>query len=134
MDIGKRLKKIRLKRNLSLRELGKRAHISHSFIADIESGRSKPSIDTLKSLANALNVTISELTGEKDYIEDNVIKSQEIIAKAISDDPELLEFWQELIKRDDLQLLFKQVKDLDPDTIKRIIRYIKIVEDEEANM
>ncbi|GAW28552.1 helix-turn-helix domain-containing protein [Carboxydocella sp. ULO1] len=64
MDIGKRLKAIRLSKNMSLRELGKAAHVSHSFIADIEAGRSRPSVDTLAALAKALNVTIAELTGD----------------------------------------------------------------------
>lgn len=38
----------------------------------------------------------------------------------------------ELTKREDLQLLFKQVKPLSKDSIKQIIKYIKIVEDEKA--
>ncbi len=60
-DIGARLKKIRTDKGLSLRELAKHAHISHSFIADIETGRSKPSIDTLEALATALDVSLSAL-------------------------------------------------------------------------
>ena len=40
------------------------AHVSHSFIKDIESGRSNPSIDTAKSLAKALGVSLTALTGD----------------------------------------------------------------------
>lgn len=63
-EVGVRLKHLREAKKLSLRELGKMAHVSHSFIADIESGRSNPSLDTLKSLAKALNVSIVDLTGD----------------------------------------------------------------------
>jgi len=53
------------------------------------------------------------------------------IVEAIQDDKELLEFWEELSKREDLKLLFKQVRPLDSDSIRRIIRVIKAIEDEE---
>lgn len=54
------------------------------------------------------------------------------IKNAVSDDPELLSFWQDLSQREDLKTLFKQSKDMSPEAIKRIIKYIKMVEDEEA--
>lgn len=63
-DLGVRLKQLRESKGYSLRELGKIAHVSHSFIADIESGRSKPSVDTLISLSKALGVSVSEITGD----------------------------------------------------------------------
>jgi len=63
-DLGARLKYIRKKKNLSLRALGKSAYVSHSFIADIEAGRSNPSLDTLRALARTLGVSISEITGD----------------------------------------------------------------------
>jgi len=63
-DIGDRLKRLRESKRLSLRALGKAAHVSHSFIADIEAGRSKPSLDTLTALARALGVSISDITGD----------------------------------------------------------------------
>lgn len=62
--LGTRLKKLRQQRGLSLRELAKLAHMSHSFIADIEAGRSTPSLDTLQALAKALNIPVSILIGE----------------------------------------------------------------------
>jgi transcriptional regulator with XRE-family HTH domain len=63
-DIGNRLKRLRKNKKFSLRALGKAAHVSHSFIADIEAGRSKPSLDTLMALARALGVSISDITGD----------------------------------------------------------------------
>lgn len=40
--------------------------MSHSFIADIEAGRSKPSLDTLLGLARALGVSVTDITGDAD--------------------------------------------------------------------
>ncbi len=54
------------------------------------------------------------------------------IKNAVSDDPELFEFWERLSQRDDLKMLMRQVRDLPPKEVKRIIRLIKAVEDEEA--
>ena len=68
---------------------------------------------------------------KKRYLETEPSPEQKIRA-AVSDDPELLAFWQELSEREDLQTLFRQTKDLSPEAIKRVIRYIKMVEDEEA--
>lgn len=69
-NIGPRLKQIRERKGLSLRALAKLAHVSHSFIADIEAGRSKPSIDTLQSLAKALGVSLNELVDINDLPDD----------------------------------------------------------------
>lgn len=72
--VGARIKQIRNAKKLSLRELGRLAHVSHSFIADIESGRSNPSLDTLASIANALGVPIEQLVSSKE--DDFVAKAQ----------------------------------------------------------
>ena len=73
-----------------------------------------------------------DLYEKKDKELDILKDKQQRVESAISDDPELLNFWQELKHREDLQLLLKQVRPLPPDAIKRIIKYIKMVEDEES--
>lgn len=62
-DIGKRIRELRTKQGLTLRELGSMADLSHGFIADIEKGRKKPSIDAGKALAEALGVSAAWLMG-----------------------------------------------------------------------
>jgi len=137
-EFGKYLRELRQKRNLTIRQIELMSGVSNAYLSQIENGkRGIPSPEILKKLSQALKVPYEELmaaAGYLDEIEQNNIVAEQKIAEAIADDPELLEFWQDLLKRDDLQLLFKQVRELPPDTIKRIIRYIKIVEDEEANM
>jgi transcriptional regulator with XRE-family HTH domain len=77
--LGKRLKKIREERGLTLRELGKLSHVSHSFIADIEADRSNPSINTLASLAETLGVDSNyflESTNEESKVIYNEIENK----------------------------------------------------------
>jgi len=137
VNIGEYIKKIREEKGLSINQLALYSDVSAAHISRIERGLREPSPEILKKLSQALKVPYEELmaaAGYLDEIEQNNIVAEQKIAEAIADDPELLEFWEELTKRDDLQLLFKQVRDLSPQTIKRIIKYIKIVEDEEADM
>ena len=64
--IGDRLKQLRLEKKLTLRELGRLMNNSHSFISDIESGRSDPSVQTLNALADVLGTTTDYLLGRTD--------------------------------------------------------------------
>lgn len=64
MALGTKLRALRTERGLSLRELGRATHLSHSFIADIEAGRCSASIDTMKALAKALGVDLVRLLDE----------------------------------------------------------------------
>jgi transcriptional regulator with XRE-family HTH domain len=54
--IGAILRQLRKERSFSLRKLSQMTGISHSFICDVEHGRSNPSIDNLQILASALGV------------------------------------------------------------------------------
>lgn len=65
MSVGERIKALRQERKLTLRELSQKADISISFLSDIENGRSNPSLERLKAIAEALNTTVSYLLGEE---------------------------------------------------------------------
>lgn len=60
-NLGTRLRDIRLKSGLTLRELARRADVSPSFISQIENGKSQPSVATLYNFSRLLNVTVDEL-------------------------------------------------------------------------
>lgn len=126
--LGDRLRALRENLKLSQVELAKILSVANSTISQWEANNRTPDPATLQRLADFFGCSVDYLLGRTN---DPQTPEQKIEA-AISDDPELLEFWKELVKRDDLQLLFKQVKPLSPSTIKRIIRYIKMVEDEEV--
>lgn len=60
-NFGTRLKKFRQNAGLSLRELARRADVSPSLVSQIENGKSHPSVSTLYSFAQLLNVSVDEL-------------------------------------------------------------------------
>lgn len=59
MNVSTTLKKLRKENKLTLKELSLKSGVSVSFISDIENMRRNPSIETLESLAKALNVSIN---------------------------------------------------------------------------
>jgi len=59
--LGARIREIREKRNLALRELARRAGVSPSYLSEIESGRRSPSETVLEALAGELGVNPKEL-------------------------------------------------------------------------
>lgn len=61
MDLGNRLKSIRKAKGLSLKQLSNstKEKISVSFLSDIENNRSKPSLESLKNIADTLNTPVS---------------------------------------------------------------------------
>ena len=60
-SLGQRLRELRDRADLSLRELAKRIGISSAFLSDIELGRRFPSEEILGKLAGALNVAPEDL-------------------------------------------------------------------------
>ncbi|MFM6974179.1 MAG: helix-turn-helix domain-containing protein [Agromyces sp.] len=65
-SVGKRLKSHRLSNGMSLREMAREAGVSASFLSQIENGKSQPSVATLFSLAQILNVRIDDLFDASD--------------------------------------------------------------------
>jgi transcriptional regulator with XRE-family HTH domain len=64
--LGARLKEVRQRAGMSLRELGRQADVSPSFVSQIENGRSQPSVATLYTFARLLNVSIDELFDQRE--------------------------------------------------------------------
>lgn len=67
MKLSAKLRELRTKNKLTLKELSERSGISISFISDIENGRRNPSIEKLKSLANALGVSADEFLKDSSF-------------------------------------------------------------------
>lgn len=63
--IGERLKKLRTNGHLSVRDLASRVGVSASFIYQLEQDKVSPSFSTLRSIAGALNTSVSVLAGDE---------------------------------------------------------------------
>lgn len=59
--IGIKIRILRTKLKLSQEKLAELADLSKTSISTIERGESKPSIETLEKIANALNIELKEL-------------------------------------------------------------------------
>lgn len=123
---SQRLRQLREEKGLLQKDVAKILGITPSAYGYYEQGKREPSMEVLKKLSDFFNVSIDYLLGRTD-----IRSPVDEITEAVSDDPELLEFWNELKEREDLKLLFKQTKKLSPKDIKQIIRIIKAIEDEE---
>lgn len=66
MDIGIKIKKIRILQNLTLQELSEKCGCSKSMLSKIENSAANPSIATLSKIAKALQIKMSVLLDEED--------------------------------------------------------------------
>jgi transcriptional regulator with XRE-family HTH domain len=60
-ELGPRLRAIRLRRGISLRELARRLDLSPSAISQIETGKMQPSVRTLYAFVSEFGVTVDEV-------------------------------------------------------------------------
>jgi transcriptional regulator with XRE-family HTH domain len=60
LDVGRRLREIRMGRGLSIRALAEASQLNVNTLSLIENGRTSPSVSTLQLIAQTLQVPISE--------------------------------------------------------------------------
>ncbi len=159
MILGDRIRQLRVKNNLTQKEFGKLFNVAKNTISQYENSVSIPDIEMQIKISNKFNVSLDWLNGltniSKPYgfvCDDNTLyqsmmdgenssceympsdigkETVKNITDAIKDRPELLEFWNQIVQREDLQLMFKQTKRLTPESIRKIVEVIKIIEDGE---
>ena len=64
MDIGAKLKMLRIKNGLTLEELANRSELTKGFLSQVERNLTSPSIATLEDILEALGTTLSEFFAE----------------------------------------------------------------------
>ena len=65
--LGKRLKELRVEKNLSQNALAEIIETNNSSVCDWECGRTEPSLDTVIKLCEFFDVTADYLLGISDY-------------------------------------------------------------------
>ena len=78
VDVGKRIKNARKIAGLTQKQLAHNIHMSQSYLANIENNVYNPSIDTLRLIAEALNVDIAEFLGNGITIQETGLANDEI--------------------------------------------------------
>jgi len=127
--LAEKIKVLRVMKGLTQEELAKYLHVNRATLANWETGRTTPDYEAVKHLADFFDVSIDYLFGRSD---DPRFPDLSQVDDALKETPELLDFWRELKEREDLQLLFKQARDLSPESIRRAVQVIKLIEDREA--
>ncbi|WP_290652582.1 XRE family transcriptional regulator, partial [Aquisalimonas sp.] len=73
-DIGTRIRSIRQQRGLKVKQLAEAAGITSSLLSQVERGLSNPSINTLRAIAQALDVPIVVFFEQHDRSDDLVVR------------------------------------------------------------
>ena len=65
-EIGRKIEKLRKKRNMSQYQLAMDAGLSTSYIPDLEKGLKCPTVETLDSICYALHITLIDFLNESE--------------------------------------------------------------------
>lgn len=99
-------------------QLAKKANISRSYLAGIESGAYNPSLETLDNIARALNMTSGELLGTQN---DTNNKKTPLV----NEDAELSEYLEMLKNRPEIRMLFQVSKDATKEDVENAVKIIE---------
>ncbi|AZO93464.1 helix-turn-helix transcriptional regulator [Halocella sp. SP3-1] len=118
---GEKLKEIREKSGMTQKQLADKIGVNRATIAGYETKGKEPSYDTLIKIAQTLNCSLDYLLGYKE--KNNSDKSEHL-------NPEIIYLAKKISKRKELKLLLKETEDLNPDSVKRIIKIIDLIKEE----
>lgn len=79
MDVGHKIKELRIMKSLTQKELGQRMGISQQQIAQYENGKLNPKIETLQKIADALEVPRNLLFEDLDSTEKSELVKLDLI-------------------------------------------------------
>ena len=126
-DLAKNLKKLRTSRGMSQEYLADESRVSLRTIQRIENNESEPTGETIKRIAIALDVALTELIGSNSVSETNDLKGTIIFLKkqlSKTNDKSEIKTFEKFIAI--LQSL--KEKDLSPEQIDGIESYIQFLE------
>ncbi|HHV79055.1 MAG TPA: helix-turn-helix transcriptional regulator [Firmicutes bacterium] len=129
VKFASRLKELREAKGFSQRELAKLLVIAPSTLAMYELGQREPDFEIATKIADFFDVSVDYLLGRTD--DPRPLRKQ--IEDAVEGDPELKEFWEAFLSKRELRLAFRTIKDLDPVSLRKVIRVIKAIEEEEGS-
>ncbi len=81
MELGEKIKQLRLQCDLTQEELASRCELSKGYISQLENDLTSPSIATLKDILTALGSSLKEFFTEVDVEERVVFSEQDFIEK-----------------------------------------------------
>jgi transcriptional regulator with XRE-family HTH domain len=76
MQLGRKIRDLRLRRGLTVQQLAEASGLSKGFISQVENDRTSPSLATLRDLAMALETSVAYLVVEEDQVPHVVRKAE----------------------------------------------------------
>jgi transcriptional regulator with XRE-family HTH domain len=111
MELGDIVRKLRLQRNMTIRDLADKTNLSYAYISQIENGKRTPTVETLNKLADALGVTVQYLIGAPKAEE--IVREDRLFLDMIKSTPAMKAIWD-------------QIKDLSEDRQAEVARVIRL--------
>src|SRR5205814_10645480 len=68
MQLGKKIRDLRLRRGMTVQQLAEASGLSKGFISQVENDRTSPSLATLRDLARALEPSVAYLVVEEEQV------------------------------------------------------------------
>ena len=68
MQLGRKIRDLRLRRGLTVQQLAEMTGLSKGFVSQVENGRTSPSLATLSDLARSLETSVAWLVVEEDLV------------------------------------------------------------------
>ena len=123
--IGDKIKSLRLKKELSAKQLAEATSLTPAYLSMLEKGkRTNPSLDIIQELANALDTTVDYLLSDDEDLTDKVSKQKNDLTDKDKKDIEksLDATLKQLEEQDGLMLSGNPVDDNDWELIKSAIK------------
>ncbi len=123
--IGDKIKSLRLKKELSAKQLAEATSLTPAYLSMLEKGkRTNPSLDIIQELANALDTTVDYLLSDDENLTDKVSNKKDNLTDIDKKDIEksLDATLKQLEEQDGLMLSGNPVDDNDWELIKSAIK------------
>jgi len=99
MNIGKRIKNLREAQGLSGKYIAKQSYISQTYLSDIETGRTLPSLDKLNLICKTLNISLSKFFGDVPELSAELMRLVEHAQKLTEEEIKVLNQFLELVTK-----------------------------------
>jgi len=107
MQLGKKIRDLRLRRGMTVQQLAEASGLSKGFISQVENDRTSPSLTTLQDLARALETSVAYLVVEEDQML-HVVRADERRRVAVGGNTSSVELCSAWPKRN-LELLIAEL-------------------------
>ncbi len=144
-NISNVIRYLRMKKGLSQKELGEKCGLTQQAINRIEHGKRSVEFELLIKLANILDLSVSDLVESANELESDKLASIDIqtqpqkwgINGSDSEEhdrnDETLQIAEEIFSNPEMKTLFNVVRDITPEELKEIQKYIEFIKSKRSN-